>query len=167
MSSFIESVNRLKRIDWEKVGTYDKASNVALVREYIRRASLFKLTFSIGGHFPIFSAAYDIGKDINVDINSVCPALADFNNHYMWHISKFYLEWATLIDEEVPEAIQFRDLYDPLIMMYQRGGMWYPRKGEVNVGSYSFPLIKISEIALELPIDISESVLEKLDHEYK
>jgi hypothetical protein len=158
-----EVVYRISRINWRNIGLVEKKSNVALAKEYIRRAALLVKTYSLNVKFPFYSAAQAIGKSQQIDIVGICPQLENLDNAFVKRFCECYLEWAFLTDTKEPAAIQFCDLYEPLIKLFERGGTIGLHHGEVVVGRYAFPLVHWSSLALEEPIDISDSGLEIWD----
>lgn len=161
---FNEAVKRVSAIDWNTVGyAFQRESNVALAKEFLRRAALIIKEYNLDVKFPFFSAAKAIGKSQQIDIEKVCSQINTLNNTFLRRACECYIEWASLTDEGEPAAMKFPDLYEPLIKLFERGGSIGIHHGEVIVGKFAFPLKNSSIIALEDPIDISDMNLEKWD----
>lgn len=57
-----------------------------------------------------------------------CPILEDINNLYIKAICYYHLEICSLVDEGVEEANEYRDLYEPMIKLLERGGVFISDK---------------------------------------
>lgn len=158
---FNDAIQRISEIRWGEMGEIEKKSHVALAKEYIRRAALLIQSCSLNTKFPFFNAAQAVGKNPKIDIEKVYPQIGNIENVFARRVCECYIEWSILVDLREPIAIQFCDLYEPLIILFERGGTIGLHHGEVVVGKYAFPLGNPSSIALEDPIDISDSGLEK------
>lgn len=70
-----------------------------------------------------------------------------------------YLEWLYLVDIGNEKAIKFCDLYEPLILLIERGGTIRRHHGDIIVGGHAFPLANVDYMSKLPPIDISEEGL--------
>jgi hypothetical protein len=73
------------------------------------------------------------------------------------------LEWAYLIDQELPIAIQFQDLYDPIIKLFERGGRIQYHHHELICGRYAWPRNPLHYPRIFEPKDIRDEVLDRID----
>lgn len=164
MGSLVNNaVNRLSSIGFENVGDKLQESHHVLIREYFRRVNAFLDTESIPvDKYPIFSIAKVLGKTVDVNVFNLCPKLDEINNLYIKAICYCYLEISKLADEGVSEAIEYIDLYEPMIKLLERGGSFSIRQGEMIVGTSSYPLKYWRD--LDIPItDISDAALDCID----
>ena len=123
MSKYFDKlVKRLSEIDWQNIRDDGKISNLILVKEYLRRAALFIGTCPINARLPYIDAAKSYGKDLEIDLTNTCPQLDNLSNTFLRQTCICCLKWAILADKGEPIAIQFHDLYEPLIKLFERGG---------------------------------------------
>ncbi|MDC0763045.1 hypothetical protein POF51_20210 [Brevibacillus sp. AG] len=160
MNRFDEAAKRLNQIDWEKVGSVEEPWNMALVKEYIRRASVLIKTYSLKTPYPFFNAANILGFDMELELSEICPSLAKVNNSLITAMCVSYLEWAVLADRGEAHASQFSDLYEPIIKLFEKGGKVNRRHGEILAGGQAFPLANADYMSKQDPIDITDEGLE-------
>ena len=138
---FNHALKRINAIDWDKIGISVKASNGMLVREYLRRATLFIHSLSLKSNYPFFSAAEAIGKKPQINIIKSCSVLEILDNKLLRGWCECYLEWAALADEGELTALENQDLYEPLIKLFERGsGKFNIHHGELIIDNAAFPL---------------------------
>lgn len=160
---YINLVSRLIEIDWEKIhsnGQYvvieNKFSYVVLVKEYLRRMTLFLNAISSDAKLPYVDAALVSGKDITIDLATVNERLSLLKGTFCGFFCYSILKWALLSENGDSLAVQFSDVYEPLIKLYERGGWFRIHNGQIFVGESSFGLrsktlneADISDIALD------------------
>lgn len=113
MQNFNQAIKRISVIDWSCIGNKKAKSHVHLSKEYLRRVS------------------NSIAKSqVSVDELQI---LKDIDNSYVRVIVTSYLELNALIDEGNQIAIHNRDLFEPAIKLYERGGLFFIRGGYLNV----------------------------------
>lgn len=164
MSKFFDKeVKRLSEINWQNIRDDSKISNLILVKEYLRRAALFIRTCSINARLPYIDAAKSYGKNLEIDLAKTCPQLDNISNTFFKQTCICCLKWAILADEGEPIAIQFHDLYEPLIKLFERGGLFRLHNGEIFVGNSSFGIPIKDYLIQQEPYDISDNALDKVD----
>jgi len=159
LNYFQNAVNHLNEIKWEQVGSVKEPWNMALIKEYIRRVSVFVTTNSLKTPYPFLNAAKAIGRDIQLDIYECCPNLKIIDNSLIIAMCTSYIQWAVLIDNKDDCATKFPDIYEPLIKLYEKSGSVNYRNGEILAGGYAFPLATPIYMAKHDPIDITEEGL--------
>lgn len=152
---FNNAKHRVSHINWENLNN-DKTDKdnyiyLLLVKEYLIRAEKVIDTYSLDNN-PFFSAANSIKECPNVNIDF--PELERIKNGFYRAICEVYLEWMFLLSNKNEIATIHHDLYDPLIMLFEKGGKIGLRHSEVQVGPYSFPLRIWREMMLDEPLDI-------------
>lgn len=75
-----DAVQRISYINWGSVGLVERKSNVALAKEYLRRAALLVKTYSLDTRFPFFSAARAVGKSPHIDMLKICPQIEEIKS---------------------------------------------------------------------------------------
>lgn len=160
------AINRINSIEWQKLDYTDRKSDLVLAKEYIRRAALFMKNISKDSKNALFRSADVLKRDFIVDINKVCPVAANLELYTRsWCL--YYIEWVALADEGEQLALQFEDLYDPLIKLFERGVKLKMHKGCFEIGDRNFINLYpgIRSYASEEPFDISDSALDIYDNE--
>jgi hypothetical protein len=159
MNRLVTGIERIGRIDWSVSTQVDDPSNMALVQEYIRRAALLITTYHLETSYPFFNAARAIGHHSTLDVMDQCPRLGELTNSFMKGTCVAYLEWLSLVESGNEKAIKFHDLYEPLILLIERGGRISLLHGEIRTGGYVFPLANAEYMSKQAPIDISDEGL--------
>jgi len=166
MDTFQYAAARLSKIDWRSYGRSNRRSDCVLVNEYLRRAAQFAQVTSIETARPFFDAAKAIGREDAVPseaIDELRGSIGRSANVFAWRICELYLSWCALVDSEEPTAIRFHDLFEPLILLFERGGELGFHHGELLVGRFTVPFHNWREMAALQPYDISEKALEFVD----
>lgn len=131
MGQYFESAKiRVKNIDWNYKSLY-RPSHAILISEFIKRERAFETFHSVSYAYRFWALRVIKGKlsknimdEIEGNIRGyIEKMLSDWNiEGYARLNCFFYIEWAYLVDQGIPEAVQFQDLYDPIIKLYERGG---------------------------------------------
>lgn len=165
-SNLEQAKERIKSINWES-NTMDKPSYAILVTEFIRRGNIFMdFNSKEDNRRAVFNAAEIINFDVPVHIKEEFNKLV--NEDIDWvtkYLCTFYLEWSYVVDQQLPIALQFHDLYDPIIKLFERGGRISYHHNELVCGKHAWPR-NSGAITRELsPRDIKDEVLDALDNE--
>lgn len=149
-------------------GQYE--ADAILIAEYYRRVGVFLQHLSKGGTGIYVGMDMLIGYRIPDDAwdNFVVdfPNFTDIDLMLMKMLSMHYLRWCALIDDRNSFALQYPDIYEPIIKLFERGG------GQINthhhelVGGFGAFSKTIYATRGDMnPFDISESALEKIIEE--
>lgn len=152
------AIKRISAIDWSRIGEIERKSNVQLCKEYLRRTAIFFRTYPGKCVYPFISISNSITSP-QVNIEGI-ELINEVKNSYQKAIVTSFLELNALIDEGNQIAIENKDLFEPVIKLYERGGYFYKRSGFVNVDGVSFQLNNGEEFE---PSDISDKTLNSLD----
>ncbi|MEK4663637.1 hypothetical protein [Paenibacillus sp. SAF-068] len=165
MNQLYKGIERINSINWSTSGGTDEPSNMALLQEYIRRAAILTTTYHLKTSYPFFNASRAFGYDVDLDITEKCPQLKELKNGFLKGMCEAYLEWLLLFDSGNEIALEFHDLYEPLILLIERGGTIRRKHGEIITGGYAFPLANAEYMSKQAPIDISDEGLEAWSHQ--
>ncbi|MGY3187351.1 hypothetical protein [Lysinibacillus sp. TE18511] len=158
------ALERLSTIQFENIDDKIKESHHVLIREYLRRVNVFLDHLEIDvGKYPIISISKALGKSFNSNIFKICPELNNINNLYIKAICYCYLDISQQADEGVDEAIDYIDLYEPMIKFFERGGAFWIRQGELIVGKSAYPLRYWRNLDVQMN-DISDDSLSEIDN---
>lgn len=155
---------RVSKINWEYEDEY-RPSHVLLVEEFIRRGHVF---LDYIHKYPdrrvaVYSAANVIGAKLPIDLEETCLELNQIYGTAS-AICTFYLEWAYLLDQKVPVALQFHDLYEPIMKLYERGGRISYREYELVCRANGWPRNSAMILRNVPPRDIRDEALEEYDN---
>lgn len=169
MKNFSKSCSRIEQINWDKA-QYDKSSHKILVQEFIRRGNIFRDFYDSKNtkRLAVFSTAQIINATIPKEIQRIIEDKNLIEHGWtMAALCEYYLEWSYLIDINNEVAIEYSDLYEPVIKLFERGGRLSYHQNELICGKvgwprncYSFP----RKVFIE---EISDKILDNIDLEYK
>ncbi|MEK3849011.1 hypothetical protein BK143_11710 [Paenibacillus peoriae] len=163
---FEETRIRIKNIDWLNKEE-DKPSHAILLFEFYRRRAIFldHLSISTPVRRAFHSAAKESGIQLPVDIEAICHELELIKDDWLvkW-TCLFSLEWAYLIDQKNPVALQFQDMYDPIIELFKRGGRVQYHHADIICGRLGRSRIPSSSLSSYEPKDIRNELLDEMDN---
>lgn len=140
-----KALERLLAINWE----YNDArqdSHVALMKEYLRRATLWVKAFNISGKGRFFDLAAIIMPDVRAPQHLVDEVEELPANWWGRQISAWYLPWAMIKDHPEVTKLDLPDLYEPLIRLYERGGRFRMEDTFIDVGSVGIPVVEVERL---------------------
>ncbi|MEU5048286.1 hypothetical protein [Streptomyces sp. NPDC021096] len=127
-------LQRLRAIDWEdEDAPYDHAeSRAALLREHLRRTALWALAFKAELSWPYIDLAKLIDPTVRAD-DEVLAELKDYLDEEVgWPQVEATLvgavHWAAFRSGTQITLPDLDDPYEPLLLMYERGGWFHHRK---------------------------------------
>ncbi|GHF89233.1 hypothetical protein [Streptomyces thermodiastaticus] len=122
-------LDRLCAVDW--YGDWDVAnahtrSRALLMREYLRRAALWAQAYGAEEDWPFFDVTERIALSFLLD-PEVEADLEDFvatkvPTPSTARVCRGAVRWAALSDEDKAAAADLPDPYEPLLLMFERGG---------------------------------------------
>lgn len=164
MGQYFETARRrIRHINWKFEDKF-RPSHEVLAREWFRRINKFfdECKFRPKGRRAMFDILDYVGVDLPIDISKTGTEL-DRIKGPAYFISTMYLGWSYLVDQEELLALQFHDLYEPILKMYERGGVIYRHHQDLIFGNTPF-LLDISRYADRFSsFDISDEALEDYD----
>lgn len=157
------AIDRLSSISFENTEENSLKSFHVLIKEYLRRVNqfIYKMDVSVD-HYPLFSFAKTLGKAIDEKVYRAYSKLDMIQNPYVKVICYGYLEISELADQGVNEAIQYIDIYDPMIKFFERGGSFTIRQGEMVVSGTAYPLRYWRHLNISVQ-EISDIELDHMD----
>ncbi|WP_438496261.1 hypothetical protein [Paenibacillus sp. IHBB 3054] len=161
---FEEAKCIIRNIDWSHI-EFKRPSYVVLLSKHLRRSSLFYDYFHKDSmRIIVFSAMELIDMQLPKNILDECTeSLQNVKGIFVREVCIQYLEWAYLIGEGVPIAVQFRELYLPIIKLFERGGRIQYDKGLLIIGGLTCSRFVSLESSLFESEDISDSYLDEID----
>jgi hypothetical protein len=122
---------RLAAVDWERRG--DKSwSKAALFKEYLRRLAGWAGAYDCEARTPFFdlAACVDPGATVDQAVLTNVLTMVEDGGWDVTHVVPFVLRWAAL---SVPLPRGLEDPFEPLVVLFERGGGFHTENGEVNL----------------------------------
>ncbi len=152
----LAALERCRKIEWRQDDTHAD-STFALVSEYLRRAAVVAAALGGAAEWPFFDASALVtlpSVDSDTLLGPLEEKFTEFNVHldkipqgagtlrvdsYGRSLCAWYIRWAALKNDLALAAQNLPDLYEPLIVMYERGGSFTRHHGEIEI----FPNISL------------------------
>jgi hypothetical protein len=126
---------RLGAVDWERRG--DKTwSKAALLKEYFRRAARWAAAYDCDTRVPFYDIAACVDPSVRADQGVVDDVVekVEIGGWNVGQVAPFILHWAALRATPgfaFPPGLE--DPFEPLILLFERGGGFHTENGEVNL----------------------------------
>jgi hypothetical protein len=187
----LAALDRVLRIEWRH-DPARLGSHVALMKEYLRRAAAVAEALGLTADWPWFDAAarltlpgvdrrrlpgrvfldpepqYDgPGADpledrviaFNVRLNADPPA----EGVYARRTCLWYIRWAAVKGHPALAPLGLPDLYEPLIVLYERGGQFRLEHAYIDLGDTMLAISFRNALALAPLPSLDAQVLDRLD----
>ncbi|MGW7091494.1 hypothetical protein [Streptomyces sp. NPDC054874] len=174
-------VDRITAINWQEaeLSFTHGPSRAKLMREYLRRAALWvqelekkNLTSPFGAGQPEDWPFVDIAHRIDCSVRPSAELAARLNDFLSEHASapltgkicRFVLSWASLPDEVLSRFPDLPDPFEPLIILFERGGGFWVENGFIDFVDYRVRLSGWQEHLDRQPLpSLDASYLNSLD----
>jgi hypothetical protein len=129
---------RLQAVDWNGSSAFKhRRSRVRLMAEYLRRAALWAQALDAADEWPFFDVATHLAPTVHVPEDEARDLEVLIYNHIGWpsvdRIARATLRWGALKDAGAPRPPDLDDPYEPLLLMFDRGGAWTTEAGFIDV----------------------------------
>ncbi|AIQ11281.1 hypothetical protein [Paenibacillus durus] len=156
-----KTVERINNIQWDVVGKSTSRADVDLGYEFLRRLAHFFKEQSLKILPPLLANIAKLlgDNEEEVAISDYCNSeVIQFlgGNIYIKKIVEYYIQLSKYADK-YPDASKYLSVYEPLIKIFERGGLYIlrPRSLDVIDGGH-IPLNNWYENFVDMePIDIS------------
>jgi hypothetical protein len=132
--------------------------DVFLVKEYLRRVALLSRDVEDWRFGPFFDAKKIGNWELKPEIESEFCKLPTANeqpNGYVRRICSNYIRWQAYADAGYELAKSHIEIYEPLIVLFERGQDLGFHHDVVVVGDYSIPLSNWAELASAPPLEMN------------
>src|SRR5579859_4207565 len=138
----LHTLNRLLAVQWKPEFARFKSHKILLI-EYFRRSALWAKTLNATSEWPIL----DIALHIDPTIRAAETVLKIWHehlarlgeNHHVPREMEYLLEcalyWATTKDRLLTQSFDLPEPYEPIILMYERGGFFYRSHEGIDITS--------------------------------
>jgi hypothetical protein len=129
---------RLEAVDWKGDSGFDhRRSRVRLMAEYLRRAARWAQVLDAADEWPFFDIAARIDPSIHIPVDQAKDLEALIYRGIGWPsvetTTRAALRWAALLDADTPQPLGLEDPYEPLLVLFDRGGGWTIEAGFIDV----------------------------------
>ncbi|WP_427181457.1 hypothetical protein [Paenibacillus sp. TC-CSREp1] len=131
-----QAITRINSIDWKLVGSIASEAEADLACEFLRRLACF---FKEEAIKPVKPLVADIAKLLGdaeeIEISNYCNSeVVEFlgENLYLKNIIQYYLHLAKY-GEKHPDRYKNLSIYDPLIKILERNGMFVLRINALDI----------------------------------
>jgi hypothetical protein len=129
---------RLQAVDWNGGSGFEhRRSRVRLMAEYLRRAALWAQALDATDDWPFFDITAHLAPAVHTPEDEAKDLEVLIYNHVGWpsvdRIARAALRWAAMKDAEVRLPPGMDDPYEPLLLMFDRGGAWTTEAGFIDV----------------------------------
>ncbi len=137
------TLGRLKAVDWEPgfdVSLAHARSRATLMHEYLRRAALWAQELGGTTRWPFYDIAGRWAPDVDVPTEVAEELEKQIGPHInSWDAvpSRAALRWAAMLDAGVSIPAHLEDPFEPILVMFERGGGQTTEAGFIDLGGSS------------------------------
>jgi hypothetical protein len=138
------TLSRLLAVDWESdfiIQLGYTRSRGRLMQEYLRRAAWWAQGLDATDKWPFFDIAGLLAPEVHSPPEIAAKLETLIRNRVGWpsvDIScRAALRWAALLDAGIPVPPQLEDPFEPLLLMFERGGGFTTEHGFIDLGGSS------------------------------
>jgi hypothetical protein len=160
---------RLQALNWHDEDDFEyRKSRSGLMREYLRRAAWWAQELHVTDEWPFFDIAAHIAPSVHISPSDVeeLEGLEKGNLGSGPVKTSVYaaVRWATMLDTPGVDLPALDDPFEPLVMMYERGGGFVTEKGfiELNLASVRIRGWR-DHLSSDQIIPLDPAVLDQLD----
>ncbi|MEW1630140.1 hypothetical protein AB0387_22540 [Streptomyces sp. NPDC089173] len=161
---------RLRAIDWDddQAAFHHAHSRALLMREYLRRAALWAQAYGAEESWPFFDIAEHVDatittpSEVAVELEKLLQSLAPAS---LRTTCRGAARWSALLAAHRGLLTDLPDPYEPLLLMYERGGGYH--LGEyLDLNGAMIPLGDVESNAAATPlVTLAPTILDALDAE--
>lgn len=159
MSTYmINSINRIIKIPAIEERKNIEDLDALLIREYLRRVSVVVNELSLESVFRPFLSSELIANSVlfpeQVETINNIEKILNQPFFYVGKLMTEYIKWSAFYDNENENIMKFYDMYEPLIICFERGCSVEYHNGEFLLGNNSLGRINVREAYKQEPFTI-------------
>jgi hypothetical protein len=160
---------RLLAVDWKTDDGIDyPRARAKLMREYLRRAAWWAQELDATGAWPFFDIPALWAPEIEVPGDLLDPLETLISTGIGWPsvatTARAALRWAAVLDAGKPLPDGMADPYEPLLLMFERGGGFTTEHGFIDLGAASIVRRTWRDhLTTEQIVPLTQSALDALD----
>jgi hypothetical protein len=160
---------RLQAVDWKGDTGFDhRRSRVRLMAEYLRRAAIWAQALDATDEWPFFDIAAYVDPSVHAPADQAKALEVLINRGIGWDsvqtAARAALRWAVLLDANVTLPPGLEDPFEPLLLMFDRGGAWTTEAGFIDVdGAALRQQTWLDHLEAEPRVTLDQAALDVLD----
>lgn len=166
------ALERLLKIEWAYIEGRDK-SQLKLMTQYLGRAALWTDRLKSDGSWPFYDIGDYLAPDIHVpeefsqrlkNYSDYLVSQGRYRNSRPKLVCEWYLRWEAIRETGRASKYELPDPYEPLVLMFERGGSFTTEHGFIELGACSIRPDHWKSIARNYsPIELTTEYLDQLD----
>ncbi len=163
------TLSRLLAADWAGETSFaHRRSRAKLMREYLRRAAWWAQELDATREWPFFDIAAHVEPEVRAPHDLADQLEKLIFTRIGWPslrtICRAALRWAAVLDAGVPMPHRLGDPYEPLLLMFERGGGFTTEHGFIELAGASVPRRTWRDhLTTEPVVTLDQSTLDALD----
>jgi hypothetical protein len=168
-SRTVKTLSRLLAADWAGTTSFQHPlSRAKLMQEYLRRAAWWAEELDATEEWPFFDIAAHVAPDVSVPDELASQLEELISAGIGWpsvaDSCRNVLRWAAVLDAGVPMPKDLEDPYEPLLLLFERGGGWTTEHGLIELyGSAISRRTLQDNLTTEPVVALDEAKLDALD----
>ncbi|MCP2328288.1 hypothetical protein HDA40_006795 [Hamadaea flava] len=155
-----ELARRLRAISWDG-GFRHTRSRVALMSEYLRRAAWWAGHVGHPGEWPFFDLAGAVDPTVRADVTLLGTGIPGWYARRICTWALHFAELRTVAGDRLPGL---DDPFEPLIVLFERGGDFTTAHGRIEVDLVQFPQRPWTAYRTAVPVvDLDPAALDRID----
>lgn len=138
-------------------------SDVMIAKEYLRRVALMAKALPEWKSSPFFDPKIITEAELDANVKTEIEAVLNSEmqpNAYVRKLCADYIRWQAYVDTGNVVACSHANIYEPLLILFERGQEIGLHHGELMIGSFAIPLNRWLESANLPPADLSSEASE-------
>ncbi|MGG4147290.1 hypothetical protein ABEW34_29660 [Paenibacillus algorifonticola] len=132
-----EAIVKINSVKWDAIGTNVSKADVKLAQEFLRRLAQFFKEELIKPRPPLFSNIAQLlgDNEEEIVISNYCSEEASKflgRSIYTGKVFEYYIQLSKYVDEH-QKAIKYLNVYEPLIKIIERGGLFDLRHQSLEI----------------------------------
>jgi hypothetical protein len=173
-----QAKSRINSINWKSDDPYKEGSHRLLFKEFLRRAALLAEFFGLldvpGTGWPMlnYAAYFDSSLELEDEEIDILAEKLQVNGFPLWYSQRvciYFIHWVTI--QNKPEVVEknIPNPYEPLLILYERGGTFQRDKiGTWEFSSTAFFIgISSSHLGSTPVVELDEASLNQADKDFE
>ncbi|HEX3789911.1 MAG TPA: hypothetical protein VHW44_18735 [Pseudonocardiaceae bacterium] len=148
---------RLLAVDWSGETSFDfPRSRARLMKEYLRRAAFWARAFEATDQWPFFDVVASLAPEVRTPEGAAAELETLISTRIGWPSvaasARYALRWAAVLDAGVHVPSTLADPFEPLLLLFERGGGYTTEHGFVDLGGASVRLLSWPDHLADEPV---------------
>lgn len=161
-------IGRITTVDWQ-LEPQKAESHLHLTLEYFRRTALWANALECTNEWPFFDVAKHVSPSERVSLEQVERIRRHLEQFAIGFLLRGILEWSlhwAKVKNTTVAKLGFPDPYEPMLIVYERGGTIYPEHGhQIDISRRKGFLKRTWDYYIEKPsyVLLDKTILDELD----